>query len=423
MLPAKALLFTLILSTASVSVLAQTGTHSPYSRYGLGEVHPQRYGQSRAMGGVAYGLSGPGMINPANPASYAAVDTLSFLFDVGLTTSRSRYTSGQEPGKALINNYAFDHLSLAFHIKPWWVAALGVAPYTKVGYNIKQELDPIPGVGIVDVTNKGSGGINRFFLGSGFRNGPLALGFNLSYLFGTMEQENSLSFPVDDGLSTTISDNQIRVNRFTLETGVQYTLPLSDREQLVFGAVVQARTKMKANRELITIAQRKVLSSSGYQMIKEDTIALVNEKAKFYLPLSIGLGVTYELDKKWLVGLDYTHQRWSNTEFPWDGTDLTNTHEFNAGVQYTPDAGVYGNYFKRVRYRAGVSYLNTNLKLNGKQIRDISFPILCGGFRFCTCCCSFPARTAWKILSRLSGRSVSRICRESMQWCITLILP
>ncbi len=64
---------------------AQNGTSSPYSRFGYGILGDNAIGAQRAMGGVGYALHNNRQINVMNPASYASMDSLTFLFDIGLT--------------------------------------------------------------------------------------------------------------------------------------------------------------------------------------------------------------------------------------------------------------------------------------------------------------------------------------------------
>ena len=69
----------------ATAAMAQSGTNSPYTRYGFGQLSDQSFGNSKAMGGIAYGLRDGLHINAANPASYSAVDSLTFLFDAGMS--------------------------------------------------------------------------------------------------------------------------------------------------------------------------------------------------------------------------------------------------------------------------------------------------------------------------------------------------
>ena len=79
-----------ILATASLVVLvtssfAQSGTNSPYSQYGLGELSDQTSGFNRGMNGLGLGFREHNQVNYINPASYSALDSLSFIFDMGIS--------------------------------------------------------------------------------------------------------------------------------------------------------------------------------------------------------------------------------------------------------------------------------------------------------------------------------------------------
>ena len=71
--------------TFSIGIYAQSGTNSPYSQYGLGVLSDQTSGFNRGMNGVGLGFREHNQVNFINPASYSAVDSLSFIFDVGFS--------------------------------------------------------------------------------------------------------------------------------------------------------------------------------------------------------------------------------------------------------------------------------------------------------------------------------------------------
>ena len=62
----------------------QVGSNSPYSRYGYGLLSNPSLGASEAMGGISYGLRRSQQVNPGNPASYSELDSLTFIFDMGV---------------------------------------------------------------------------------------------------------------------------------------------------------------------------------------------------------------------------------------------------------------------------------------------------------------------------------------------------
>ena len=70
---------------------AQNNTNSPYTRYGYGQLAEQGASNSLAMGGVAYGIRDKAHTNFVNPASYTAVDSLTFIFEGGLSLQNTNF--------------------------------------------------------------------------------------------------------------------------------------------------------------------------------------------------------------------------------------------------------------------------------------------------------------------------------------------
>ena len=66
---------------APAALRAESNTISPYSRFGYGILAPRSNSMQKGMGGVGYAMRSGREINFMNPASYAAMDSLTFLFD------------------------------------------------------------------------------------------------------------------------------------------------------------------------------------------------------------------------------------------------------------------------------------------------------------------------------------------------------
>lgn len=94
MLSKKILVGSWFLAGATIAS-AQISTNSPYTRYGLGDMFDQSFTNNAAMGGVGYALRTSEHINAMNPASYTAVDSLSFIFDAGMSLKSSNFQEGQ----------------------------------------------------------------------------------------------------------------------------------------------------------------------------------------------------------------------------------------------------------------------------------------------------------------------------------------
>ena len=68
----------------SIEALAQADVDTPYSLFGIGQVRDKSMNvRLKGMGGLANAMYDIGMINTENPASYARIDSLAFLFDAG----------------------------------------------------------------------------------------------------------------------------------------------------------------------------------------------------------------------------------------------------------------------------------------------------------------------------------------------------
>ena len=64
--------------TAGALSAQSNSDRSPYSRFGYGTLGMRQTATTRALGGIGVGLRDGLVVNPANPASYTAVDSMTF---------------------------------------------------------------------------------------------------------------------------------------------------------------------------------------------------------------------------------------------------------------------------------------------------------------------------------------------------------
>src|SRR6056297_555369 len=129
-------------------------TTSPYSRFGLGDLQPYSFGQTTAMGGASFASRNNQQINTSNPASYTAVDSLSFLFEFGVYGKFSQYSN--DINKMEANDVNFRYFAMNFQITNWLATSMGLTPYSDVGYNV-QVTDNVENTGDVLYTYFGEG--------------------------------------------------------------------------------------------------------------------------------------------------------------------------------------------------------------------------------------------------------------------------
>jgi len=219
MIKRSLLILATILLTAIYS-FGQNITNSPYTIFGIGEIDRNGFNNSKAMGGLATGLRKSNQINYMNPAAMSAQDTMSFIFDLGINGIFKDMKSSTESSE--FNDFAFDHLAISFPIKRWWYAGIGITPYSKIGYDIQQVGDFPPNATVqMHYDYYGNGGINQLFLSNSFKIfDHLSVGFNLNYLFGSLEQY--IMVFSDISIFSTVIADEISIKQVTFDFVAPY---------------------------------------------------------------------------------------------------------------------------------------------------------------------------------------------------------
>ena len=382
----KSLTITLLLS-GPIIALAQNGVNSPYSRYGFGLLSERSMGFNKAMGGIAMGFRDGQEINTANPASYSAIDSLTSLFDLGLTVQNGNLQMGSLKQNA--RNSSFDYFAYSFRIRKGLGMAVALLPYSKINYSFASETRAIENNNYItnSYTYSGTGGLRQVMLGAGWMPiDKLSIGLNMGYMWGEYEHDmtnstsSSTAYSMKRSYTSTLST-------YTLEAGVQYTLDLPKEDKLTIGATYSLGHNMSGDavRTTSTVSSAAITSSD-----------IVLKKA-FQLPHSFALGATYYKANKIRAGIDAGLELWSKAKFPttenyeeyastgmWTQYNnvLNNRMKIAAGIEYTPDYQS-SSFFKRVRYKFGgyysTSYANANESATVSLNKPYEFGIT-GGF-------------------------------------------
>lgn len=347
----KALFSALFIMMGVVAANAQSSTNSPYTRYGLGELSSPGFAHNAAMGGIGYALRSSEQINVMNPASYSAVDSLSFMFDTGMSLKSSNY---QENGyKSNAKNATFDYLAMQFRLHPRLGVAIGFTPYSNVGYKFSQSTD-IANSDDVTLSNTfyGDGGLQQIFGGLGFKIlKNLSIGANVGYLYGQIDYQTLAT--LSNGGDQTLVYNDLSINSYTVNFGLQYTQKLGKNNWLTLGLVYDLGHDVKSTE----VKGIQVTDGENYSEKTEETV-----KDSYGIPNVIGAGLTWKHKQNLIVGFDYTLQQWGKVKYD-NATDFYKDRtRVAAGVEYLPY--LYGrNYLSRIRYRAGAYYSTSYMKL------------------------------------------------------------
>ena len=348
-----------------------SNTLSPYSQYGIGVLADQSQSFSRGMAGLSLGVRDSKHPNVTNPASYSAVDSLTMLFDLGLSGQITSFKEGDTKRNAKTAD--FDYAVGMFRLLPKVGACFGIIPYSNIGYNFydsqwigERASDYFSGIGDNYYTNSytGSGGFSQAFLGFGweFVKG-LSIGANISYFWGKYEKTVISAFS-DSYANTLTRTYSANVNSWKLDLGAQWWTNITKQDRLTIGATVGIGHKLGANANMDVVNTNTNTSVSS---TTRDSVANA-----FSLPYSFGIGATVLHKNSLTIGADYQLQLWSKQNFPMVNSVtkhyesasgvLKDRHKVTVGVDWIPDA-TNRKFFKRVHYRMGASYATPYYKI------------------------------------------------------------
>ena len=351
---------------------AQSGTNSPYSQFGLGLLNDQSTGFNRAMSGLGYGFREHNQVDVKNPASYSALDSLTFLLDaaVGLQVTNFNENGKKKNAKNADIEYAVAAFRVARHLG----LSFGILPYSNVGYSYSNTANVnafqnTQGVNATYTnTYAGDGGVHEVFLGMGWE--PIrhfSIGFNAGYLWGEINRTVINSYS-DSYVNTLSKYYKTRVKGYRLNFGAQYTQPIGKKDNVTLGAVYEPGHKTSSDPTCYII-------SSNSQLAVNDT-ATYSIKKGISLPDVIGAGLMWEHNGQLRLGFDYKLEKWGSistpelvtgngaTEFKLVAGEMKDRSRYTFGGEFCKGERSM-RFLSRVHYRAGVSYSPSYQKING----------------------------------------------------------
>ncbi len=329
----------LLLIIFAGAVTAQNNTNSPYTRYGYGDLSDQGFGNSKAMGGIGYALRDGFQINPLNPASYTAVDSLTFLFEGGVTLQNANMTEGKV--KLNAKNSSFDYVAMQFRLKKGLAFTAGLLPYANVGYKVTQATEATTDTPQNTKVFSGDGGLHQLFFGLGatpVKN--LSLGVNLSYFWGEINRTGAIYYPNSTDAYSFSELNHMEVRDYKLDFGAQYTYQFNKKHSMTLGVVFSPKHNLNNEAYVYRVASTET---------QRDTVAT------YGIPTSFGAGIVYKYNNKLTVGADYTLQKWGSVTYMNTPDAFCDRSKISVGGEYYPDM-MGRKYLSHVRYRLGAYY-------------------------------------------------------------------
>lgn len=350
-------------------------SYSPYSIFGMGNLSSQGTAYTNSMGGVGIATRNNRFINPLNPASVTARDTLSFMLDFGLSANCSVYRKGDF--KTADN--VFNINSFIFSVPIYKKSALmaGIMPFSSTGYDFSYDItDPevIASTGNVNYSSKGKGGMYEIFLGGGvtFWN-RLSVGAQVLYYFGNIDKTTMMDFE-QSSYRDISSGYDMNLRAVGGKFGVQYDQPLSSGYYMTLGATYRTPSKIRGY-----VTDYKYASISSVSDTLHYQVDTLKNGPSTKIAGEIGIGLAIRKGDKWRLEVDYTASNWKNsnlesvTGFANVGENKFSTtfsHSVKAGFEIVPNRNDIRYYFRRCSYRVGAYYNKDYFKLNDYAINS-----------------------------------------------------
>lgn len=351
-----------LLAVTQTGIQGQNRTYSPVSRFGIGEINRNGNGPSTGMGQTGIALNSPTGLNVLNPASYAWMDSLSFLFETGLQGFTQ--TISDNLASSDFSNITFDYFSIGFPVTKRIAASAGITTFSRTGYKIEQNNSNSTWFGM------GGGNISKAYLSLAVKPAKyFSAGANFSYLFGNVKNISNSSFTDNIGSLDYGRMSEMHVNDLYLDFGVQGKIPLAQNKSITVGAVYTPEQSINNQYTTFTAQGSYVVNST--LVMGGDTVEYVPLQDKnFKLPTSYGIGISYQTDGLLTVAVDYKVEKWGSTRFPDPYTKTQDARRFSAGIEYTPNDRSATQYIKRIKYRAGGFSQNDYLLIENNESNE-----------------------------------------------------
>ncbi len=376
----KAGLAAILAVCAAFSASGQaTGTYTPYSIFGVGDLSQPGSAYNKTMGGVGIASRNNLYINLLNPAAVTARDVSAesylgnpLMTDFSLYSDNKLFRQGDITSAS--NTVNINDLALSFPIWRSSAMMVGIMPYSDTGFGYSFDYtDPelIGRTGSISYSAKGSGSIYKVFAAAGvtfFKR--LSLGAQWNFYFGDIEKTYYTLFN-DASYNSIKNGTSAKVTGHAGKFGLQYEQPLGPKLTLCLGATYTTAASLRGTVE----ASRSLAASTAASdtlFYRRDNLGKGSE-AK--LAGEIGVGISLRGAGRWRAEFDYTRSDWTKCGLEdirgfASGKLFSTTvaEAYRAGFEIVPNRNDIRYYFNRVAYRVGAYYKKDYFLLNGNEI-------------------------------------------------------
>jgi len=385
-----------------LSFFSQNLNTSPYTRFGLGEITKPMTTHYLGMGGLSVSFADYHQVNISNPATYSALKRNNPVFDLGISGKMSNYRSESngEMNTSQGNSFLLNNMIIGLPISKRCGIALGILPYSTVGYDISS--NTLLSNDTVTYNYKGDGSVNRILIGTGYdliNKGDttrFSLGFNASYVFGTLNRNNSVLFQESTFYNSRVQ-NRMSLSGFSFDAGIHFYQEIkgraeNDRWIYQLGATQTFSSDISARRDFY--AYSFIYNFSVQEIPKDTTYFYENQAGSVTIPDHFSIGMNLGRNKQdknvWSIGAQFNIYNWDVYKEVFDNIEspiqeLSQMTELIIGGRITPSIEFDNknkNTFAKSTYSFGLRYGNSFINVNDVQLTNygmnfgISIPLL-----------------------------------------------
>ena len=346
-------------------IFSQTGTTSPYSYAGLGDVNFRGTHVNRFMGGLEI-YNDSIHANLSNPSSYAKLKLTNYTLGLNY---RINNMIGVNETKS-IASAGLNYIGVAMPTK-YFGFGFGIIPYTSVGYKLSYLDNANDNENILNLF-EGEGGINKTFFSIGFS--PLkflSLGVTLNYNFGKIRYETGRF--QDQVTLGTVLENTSSISGLDLKLSTQLEIPIKGALEL------QAMLSYTPEANLISTNSRfyntrSFLATNNFgENVEISLIDFGLKRTNITIPDIISFGFGVGKERKWFAGVQYTMnamQNFSHEFISLPNVGYENAYQFSLGGFYIPDYSSITSYWKRIVFRMGFRHELTGILINNFGLKE-----------------------------------------------------
>jgi len=359
----KQIIFAVMLLITGVSI-AQNGTTSPYSFFGIGEQKFKGTAENRSMGGLSV-YSDSIHLNIQNPASVAKLKFVNYA----VAGSYKYVTQKTETEEQAATSTTLDYLAIGIPMGKFG-ASFGLLPFSTVGYKLESNTET------TTTQYTGTGGLNKVFMAFAYQFTPnFTFGIDANYNFGNIEKKVLIA--EEDNQLGTREVIKSDLMGFSFNLGAEYRTMINDYLELTTSATYSPATNftVKGDKTLSSI----ILSDNGAVVPVDIRVIPLND-VDIKFPSQITLGAGIGVPKDWFIGAQYSNLKISNFNDPIlnVGTvEFIDANRYRVGGFFIPNYNSISSYWHRVVYRAGARYEENGINVSGEDINEfgISFGV------------------------------------------------